>query len=264
MLIQGHRDSEPLLCYVRQFYDGIDEVVTSLAKDPTKVTGAHIQIVGHCSPEELNLHLTDNDKTNGTANRFLFIWGVCGPLLKLPSQLYKLLAGMLANDVEELKGTIRFASEVDEVARGPEAQACWDVLYPRLRRTPPGRLGVFFRRAPTFVARIAALFALGDRKREVELVHLDAAVAIWEHSARTLRYLFKADRDPDSEKLVEALEAAPNGLTKSQIFDLWSNKRSSEWLKEFLNKHLTDRTIVKKKDKPKAGRPAERFFLRQW
>ena len=111
---------------------------------------------------------------------------------------------------------------------------------------------------------MASLFALSDRKTVIESDHLDAALAIWEHGGKSLKYLFRADRDKDSEKLLAALESAPNGLTKSQLWELWENKRSAEWFKDFLNKHPTIRRSKRRRTNrpsaaPRSGSPSTRW-----
>ena len=49
------------------------------------------------------------------------------------------------------------------------------------------------------------LFALMDHMHEIADVHLDASLAIWEHSGRTLKYVFGADLDDNAEKIKRAL-----------------------------------------------------------
>ena len=56
VLMGGHRENDPMLTQLRLFFDGV-RVVGSLTKDPTKVTGGHVGIVGHCTPADLGTHL---------------------------------------------------------------------------------------------------------------------------------------------------------------------------------------------------------------
>ena len=73
-LMKGHGDTNDLLCLLRQALDG-DEKMQTLTTDSDSSTNAHVSIIGHCTPSDLKTHLTDNDKANGTAGRFMWHFG---------------------------------------------------------------------------------------------------------------------------------------------------------------------------------------------
>jgi Protein of unknown function (DUF3987) len=263
---QGHRENETLLDLLRKFFDG-KEVIRSNTKDPTKVTGGHISLIGHCTPADLEIHLSDADKSNGTANRLLWLFGVRSKILPEGGDVFGLLTSFLGGRLQELREAIEFAKAVGEMRRDQEAQERWKGLYRDFCNVPPGRLGVFFVRAAPMVMRLASLFALADRSRVVQLAHLEAALAIWEHSARSLRFVFQSDVDPRAEKLLAALkEAMPDGLTKKQIIhEVFSRNLETSTINDLLTRLLAYRQVLKTGPMTKGrGRPAARFAINQW
>jgi hypothetical protein len=267
VLMQGHRESDPMLCHLRDFFDGV-EVVRSNTKDhPTKVTGAHVGLVGHCSPEELRFQLNDVDKANGTANRVLWIYGMRKHRLDFEEGdgIFDALDNFLTPLLEELKAAVEFAAIDRRIGLTSKAAAQWKEMYKDLDWIPPGRIGAFFVRAPLIIRKVAAIFALADLTDTVECIHLDAAMAIWRHSEKSLRWIFNEDIDPKSEELMKALKDAPDGLTKTQIIkEVYNGNVEVKVLDQLLERLMTHHAIEKKRDAPKGGRPATRFLPYRW
>ncbi len=53
VLKQGPRE-RPLTEHLRKFYDGNETVGSNVRGDPLKVTGAHVAVIGHCTPADLD------------------------------------------------------------------------------------------------------------------------------------------------------------------------------------------------------------------
>jgi hypothetical protein len=266
VLKQGHRENETLLEYIRKAADGQD-VIRSNTRDPLTVSGAHISVIGHCTPADLTTNLSDSDKHNGTANRNLWFFGVKSKILPRGGDVFALLdSGALDADLDELREAIEFAKGVGIIRRSPAAEVKWAEIYRGFQDIPPGRLGALFVRAAPQVMKLASKLALLDRSRTVEVEHLDAALAIWDHSARALRWIFRADVDERSEKVIEALRRAPDGLTKRQLLDdVFKKNLKAAQLDELLRTLLAHRMILKRDPVPGArGRPAPRFVLNDW
>jgi len=264
VLMQGHRENDPLLGHLRKFFDG-QRTVRSNTKDPTKVTEGHVGAVGHCTPTDLEIHLSEADKANGTANRFLWMFGVRSKLLPRGGDVFELIDNFLDNDVQELRGTVEFAREVGKIYRSNDVEARWVELYADFNEIPPGRIGAFFVRAPVIVLRLAAIFALADRKRTIEMVHLDAALAIWEHSARSLRWIFGCDVDPRAEKLLAALKENKEGLTKRQIIhEVFKKNVDVDTIDALLRRLLAHQSVERVEDGKTGGRPAARYRRKRW
>jgi hypothetical protein len=114
--------------------------------------------------------------------------------------------------------------------------------------------------------RLASQFALLDQSRFIEVEHLEAALAIWDHSAQSLRFIFKADVDKNAEKVLAALKGAPEGLTKNQIMEgVFKKHLTGTALDELLTRLLAYRLIVQR-DPPQGvrGRPGPRYHWNPW
>jgi hypothetical protein len=112
--------------------------------------------------------------------------------------------------------------------------------------------------------RLASIFALADRSAEIQDAHLDAALAIWDYSARSLRFIFPDDVDPKDEKLLKALEERPD-MTKREIArDVFRNHLSTESLDSMLGRLLAYRMIEASEPKSTGGRPAVRYSRKRW
>jgi hypothetical protein len=258
-LMQGHREHDPILCQLRDLFDCRPRV-GSYTKDPTTVTGGHIGIVGHCTQADLHVHLGDTDKANGTGNRFIWHYGGRSKSLPEGGDVFDLLDNMLSRELNALKDAIEFGAGVGKICRASSLKARWKLIYDDFGNPRPGKIGAFYARAPVIVMRIASIFAIADRCREVGEAHLNAAMAIWEHSERSLRYIFRADLDRNAEKLLTAISAAaPNGLTATEIRAVFGRHLDSATIKDHLEGLLADRVIERIDSQPTGGRPATRY-----
>jgi hypothetical protein len=264
VLMHGHRESEDLFCFIRQIADGQSRI-HRLTKDSVTVTGAHVSIVGHSTFADVSSLLTATDKANGTANRFLWLWGVRSKQLWKGGDVQDALDNFLKPDLRELKAAIDWASKIERMRFAPTVEERWKQVYKELEDVPAGSIASLYARAPSIVLRHAGLFALADQTHDVGHPHLDASLAIWEHSKRTLKYVFASDINIEAEKLKAALKNAPGGLTKSQIINEVFKKNSAVASLDPLLTHLqADHTIVQKKVHSGRGRPAVLYFWNEW
>lgn len=259
----GHRESENLLDLLRKFWDGKD-VIRSNTKEPTRVTDGHLSLIGHLTPDDLCSTLTEQDKGNGTANRFEFLWCRASKVLPDGGNVFDLLRDFLSAEIQELREVLNFAKDVGEIKRDPSIKGSWETLYRSMRAVPPGRIGAFYVRAPMIVMRRAALFALADRSRLVQEAHVSASLAIWEHSVRTLRYIFRDDVDPQAERILAALDEKPEGMTKRELIAAFNNHIKARALDGLLERLLVQSQIVASGPESRGGRPAIRYSRKRW
>jgi hypothetical protein len=268
VLKQGHRESDPLLEYLRSFFDG-EECVGSKTVDPRKVTGAHVSLFGHCTPDDLKMYLSDSDKANGTANRILWLFGMRSKKLPRGGDVFGMM-DFLGPELARVAAALEFAKSIKVIRRDPSIEDWWEKeVYEKLDDIPPGKIGALFVRAITIVMRIASGFALADLTEAVEggvlllrRCHIEAALAIWEHSERSLRFIFEADVDPNAEKLLKALKAVPEGLTKRKILhEVFGRNKEAETVNALLKKLLAYRYIELTEPISTGGRPAPHYRL---
>jgi hypothetical protein len=135
-------------------------------------------------------------------------------------------------------------------------------VYGGLSEGYPGLFGEVTSRSEAQVLRLAAIYALMDLSRTIELDHLKAALAVWNYAEASARYIFGyATGDPIADSIEEILSDAPDGMTRAQIRDAFGRNKSSERIGralELLEEHgralkITEHT---------GGRPAERWFIK--
>jgi hypothetical protein len=226
---------------------------------PARATGAHVAIVGHITPEELERRLSTTEAGNGFANRFLFVCARRSRILPRGGALDPQAFGTLA---AKLRAMIEAARKIRRLDFDAEADGLWRRVYPALSEGRPGLLGAVTGRAEAYVLRLAVAFALLDASEIIRVPHLRAALALWQYAEDSARYLF-GERlgDPDAELILEGLRNGPDGLTRTEIRDLFGRNRSGEQIDRALAV-LTVRSLAVRAMKTTAGRSAEVWRLR--
>src|SRR5262249_48903648 len=102
--------------------------------------------------------------------------------------------------------------------------------------------------------------ALLDKCNEVDVIHLKAALAIWEYCEASVAYVFgQHTGDPMSDDILAALRSCPDGLTRDDIRQLFQRHRSSSEIGRALGLLLKYKLAHPRKEET-GGRPAERWF----
>jgi hypothetical protein len=251
------RPGNNLSSVVRSAWDGLP--LSTLTKNsPLKATGAHISIVGHITAAELGRRLNRSEVANGFANRFLFL---CVRRSKLLPH-----GGSISDDkIKELGDLVRAAIEhentVTQITMTKAAREAWEVTYADLSADRPGLLGAITARAEAQVIRLALLYALIDRKREIELDHLRAALALWEYGEASAARIFgDALGDPVADEIYRALkQTGGNGMSRTAIRDLFGRHESASRIGAALGL-LAKNGRAKCKTTSTVGRPLETWF----
>ncbi len=231
-------------------------LATLTKNSPARATGAHITVAGHITKPELARLLTETDSLNGFGNRFL--WLAVRRSKLLPE------GGALADaDLKELilklQGALQHASACSLFKRTQAAREFWHRLYPVLTADRAGLLGAITNRAESYVMRLAVAYAALDLARAVDVVHLQAALAVWDYCSGSASFIFgEGLGDSIADKILDALRAAePQGLSQSGIGQLFKNNVPARKLAEALS--LLERLLLARRDpQPPSGkgRPA--------
>lgn len=250
------RDGNTLSPVVRNAWDG--KTLQTLTKNsPARATGAHVSIVGHITADELVRLLTGTEGTeaaNGFLNRFMLFGVRRSKLLPEGGSIDQVdWAPMLSL----LSTAIQTGRRAGRLGFDETARRRWWQLYPILTEAGPELVGAVTARAEAHVVRLALLYALLDGASHISVVHLDAAVALWEYSARSARWIFGDSLgDPLADEICKALLEQPAGLTRSAIRDLFSRNRSSKDIGHALQR-LSAAGRVSVERRHERGRPAE-------
>ena len=184
-------------------------------------TEAHLSLVAHITESELAHYLSRTEAHNGFANRCL--WTSVRRSQSLPDG-GALPPDQLSSLARELHRALHWAQSQTELLfhRTPAARELWQDRYPALSQGRPDVYGAATSRAEAQVLRLSAIYAALDCSPVVEASHLHAALAVWDYCQASARLFFDvAPIDPTARRISEALNAAPEGLTKGQISALF-------------------------------------------
>jgi hypothetical protein len=219
------RDGNTLSRVIRDGWDRGD-LATLTKNSPARATGAHISIVGHITADELRRDLDRVSMANGYANRFLFAVVKRSNVLPFGGVLGE---EAICNLGRRTADAIHAASNISRVTMTSAAKENWRKVYPLLSEGEPGLLGAMIGRAEAQVIRLALIYALFDRCAEIDFGHLQAAIAVWEFCESSVRYIFgDALGDPIADEILRQLRATKDGLTRTQVRDLFGRHRTAD------------------------------------
>ena len=197
------------------------------------------------------------DTANGFGNRFLWLAVERSKCLPEGGQLDE---AALAPLVQRLQAAGQIGQTTGEMRRDEEATAIWREVYPSLSEGRPGMYGAMTSRAEAQVMRLACIYALLDLSREVRAEHLMAALALWEYAERSVAYVFgDAIGDPDADSMLSALRCKPEGMTRTEIRDLFGRHRSAAEIARTLGM-LLEHELARRVEQDTGGRPTERWY----
>jgi hypothetical protein len=253
------REGNTLSPVLRNAWDGRD-LSTMVKHSPLRATAPHISVVGHITSTELLKHVVESEAANGFANRFL--WAVVRRSKKLPfggdldrvdmAPVVRKIRDALSRDA----GRMRFAES---------ARDTWIEMYDALTEDRPGMFGQVTARAEAQTLRLAILYALADGSAELEAEHLASAYAVWGYCEDSALYLFGDQLgDADADKLLEALRDSEEGMTRTQIRDLFGRNKKPEDLQRVLGLLQDTGKAYAVKEKPDGGgRPSEVWWVNE-
>ena len=252
------RDGNTLSPIVRCAWDG--KPLQALTKNsPARATGAHISIVGHVTADELVRLLNATEAANGFLNRYLLFMVRRSKLLPEGGSIDQIDREPL---LTRLRAAVHAARYRGRLGFDEHARRRWWELYPTLTEPRDGLAGAVCARAEAHVVRLALLYALLDQADEIGLPHLEAALALWEYAERSARWVFGDSLgDPLADEIYRALLEEPDGLTRSQVRDLFSSNRRSKDIRQALQR-LAATGRIQAERLHQRGRPAELWRVR--
>ena len=137
------------------------------------------------------------------------------------------------------------------------ARVEWHDIYAQLSEATEGLVGSLTARAEAHVLRLAMLYALLDGEAIIRPAHLRAGLALWDYAARSISWATRhTSTDPVAEQVHTALAAAPDGLTRTQLRDLFARNLPATRLDAALTA-LGAAGRAQRRRLATAGRPAE-------
>lgn len=246
------RQGNSLSARLREAWQG--QPLGSLTKNsPTRCQEPHISIVGHVTIDEVRRYLTATEMANGFGNRHLWMCVRRSKLLPEGSSYEP-----NKNLIKEMQHAAHFAQNHGELRRDEEARDLWHKVYGELSEGKPGLVGAMLGRAEAQVMRVACLYAVLDQSPQIKLVHLEAALAVWDYSERSVRIIFgDSTGDCIADEIVKSLRAAGiEGMTRKSINDLFQRNRSAAEIRRALA-FLQEHKLARPELQETGGRPAE-------
>ena len=241
------RDTNTLSGQLRQAWDTGD-LATLTRNSPLRASGAHVSIVANVTEEEVRRYLTETERANGFANRFLWLLVRRSKVLPEPTAIP---GDELEPLAQALRAVVGFARTVGPMVRDADARAMWAEVYPVLSEGHPGLVGAILNRAEAQVLRLSVLYALLDCSPMIRPAHLKAALAVWEYAEASARRIF-GDRlgAPIADVILDALRRR-GPLRETDIHGLFARHKKAEEIQRALDtllaaglvrrrQHLTD------------------------
>jgi hypothetical protein len=250
------REGSTLSATIRQAWD-TGELRILTKNSPAQSTGAHISIIGHITRDELLRCLSATDTSNGFANRFLWVCAKRSKMLPEGGDIQSVDFGPLTRRLVEV---VSAARHTGELRRDSDAKEIWRAVYPTLSEGKPGLLGSVTGRSEPQVLRLALLYALLDGAAIISAPHMLAALAAWDYCEASARFIFGDSLgNSDADKILAALRADPQGLTRTEIRDLFGRNRSEPLIQVALTA-LEERGLAQRVSEQTGGRPTERWI----
>jgi hypothetical protein len=257
VLRQAERQGNTVSVIIRQAWESGD-LRTMTKNSPTRSTGAHVGIIGHCTIQELRKYLTATEAANGFANRFLFTCVRRSKLLPFGGHIDDKDAVDLENRTHNALGAARL---LDLMELDKDARDLWRDVYPELSEGRPGLTGALLGRAEAHTMRLALLYALLDAAPAIRAVDLLAGLAVWRYCKDSVAYIFGEDTGhPLADEILPALKAAKEkGLTRRDLSALFNRNKTSLQISRAL-KTLLAAGLTHYRMMPTAGRSAETWY----
>ncbi|MCC7101250.1 MAG: DUF3987 domain-containing protein [Rubrivivax sp.] len=238
VLAQVKREGNTLSATLRNLWDGRDlEPLTKTSR--TCASRPHVVVLGHITGYELRDKSTENDAANGLLNRFILTHVHRPKLVPLPEPTPEPVLDALAL---RLAAAIADATQGDplqrdrrEIALTPAARELWCHVYPEITQDREGRLGSLMARSEVYARMLAMVFALMDRRSEIEPADVRAALAWVDYWAQSAAFVFHGAAvgdegdglDPFTADVLRLIERRP-GITLSAINEAWGRNKAAE------------------------------------
>jgi hypothetical protein len=129
-------------------------------------------------------------------------------------------------------------------------------------------VGAIIGRAEVQAMRLACLYALLDCSNVVKVVHLEAALALWDYAEESARLIFgDSTGNLSADEILTALRSHKEGLTRTDIRDLFGRNRKSGEIENALMLLFRNGLAKRVNEKPRdetgeetKGRSVERWF----
>jgi hypothetical protein len=199
---------------------------TLIKNSPIKATDPHVSVIAHCTVAEYQRLVDQTSLSNGFCNRFVHLLVRRSQELPFGADLDPVVNQRLAQRTHEAIETARMWNRINFTK---PAAAMWAAGYHDLSAEKPGLFGDIVARSEAHTVRLALLYALLDKRREIYPEHLQAALAFWRYCEASALFVFgDATGNPVADEILRSLrQYGPDGRTRTQLSELFSRHRSA-------------------------------------
>ena len=220
VLHQSRREGNTISGALRDLWDG-QSLKPAVKSQSVGTTHPHVNMLGHITPAELLDLMSSRDMSNGFANRFIMVWaeqtGIDPNPPGIPCPTVRALADRVADVLRHAKAARFVERDHTRMELSPQARTLYERLYRGELRSRSGGervAGLLERRAPMLL-RLAMLFALTDKAAQIEVEHMNAALAWVRYWVDSVKFIFATARDEArSEQTDDAAEKIMAFLTE--------------------------------------------------
>lgn len=228
---------------------------------PMKATDPHISIIGHITTDEFLRCVNATELANGFINRYMLFMVRRTKMLPDGGDVSQIDFGPLK---ERVQLAFDWARKTGEMQLSDDAKQHWREMYQVLSQEKPGLYGSAVARAEAHVVRLSMLYALLDCSPSIELVHLQAGLALWGYADRSAHHIFGDTLgDPVADEIWNAMcDAGGVALTRDEVRNLFSRNKSTKVLNHGLQVLERAGRLQKTMRAPAGGkgRPAQVFI----
>ena len=222
-----------------------------------RATGAHVSILACVTPDELRRKLTATEAANGFANRFLYVTVHRSKLLPRGGAIPETITSEHATVLRERAAAARKVGRLDFTE---QAGQLWDHAYEHeLSIERHGMVGAVTSRAEAHTLRLSMLFALLDRKKEIDKQHVEAALSLWRYCESSVSDIWGDSLgDPVADAILQAIREQGE-LSRTAVRDLFSRHRGADYERALADLVTARRVIVRTVET--SGRPTTLYAL---
>ncbi|MGD0957412.1 MAG: bifunctional DNA primase/polymerase [Candidatus Acidiferrales bacterium] len=218
-----HKPEGLLSVVLRDGWDGVP-LRNTVKASPARCERPHLTILGDTTQADLSTSLTQADRTNGFANRILWVYVYRTQLLAHGGEEIDWTA-----EAEQLIQAAEFARCQKRMFMSKPAYDYWErTLYPKLERDVPGFIGALTSRASAHVIRLAMIHALMNQSEHIEVEHLKAAAAFWQYCEDSVQTIFGDLLSPEQSQILDFLSAVGTATKTRIIRDCFQGHRKSD------------------------------------
>lgn len=252
LLQAAGRKGSTLSAIVRDAWDrGRLQVTTR--HNPLRVDGAHVVLTGHITADELRRELSTTEVANGYANRALY--ALVERSKRLPEG-GSLTDGAIQDLGKHWQETATACRKIERMHRTAAARDRWRDIYMSIDDDVNGMVGAVTARAEAQMLRLSIAYALLDASPVVDLVHVEAALAVWTYCEESAHQIWTSSsgdlvRDKLIAALTEAGKAGLDGTAQSALFDRHASSERLDGVRKALESSGEAVTVKQ----PTLGRP---------